>query len=129
MSTELKAKEIFNDFATVGQNQEKVLTLPDFINVLSPFQTDIPKSAFSLLYLVADTEKKGFVTEGNWLHFIKTLTSADGEYKLLYEFLSSSDNVNSQITYHQCVDILNKINSSIDPLYHKIDQVELDLFS
>ena len=119
MSTELKAKEIFNDFATVGQNQEKVLTLPDFINVLSPFQTDIPKSAFSLLYLVADTEKKGFVTEGNWLHFIKTLTSADGEYKLLYEFLSSSDNVNSQITYHQCVDILNKINSSIDPLYQQ----------
>ncbi|CCG23138.1 mitochondrial carrier protein [Candida orthopsilosis Co 90-125] len=119
MSTEIKAKEIFNDFATVGKNQEKVLTLPDFINVLSPFQTDIPKSAFSLLYLVADTEKKGFVTEANWLHFINTLTSTDGEYKLLYEFLSSSDNVNSKITYHQCVDILNKINSSIDPQYQQ----------
>ncbi|KAI5969623.1 AGC1 [Candida margitis] len=119
MSTELKAKEIFNDFATTGKDQEKVLTLPDFINVLSPFQTDIPKSAFSLLYLVADTEKKGFVTEANWLHFIKTLTSTDGEYKLLYEFLSSSDNVNSKITYHQCVDILNKINSSIDPSYQQ----------
>ncbi|KAI5949160.1 AGC1 [Candida theae] len=119
MSTELKAKEIFNNFATVGKNQEKVLTLPDFINVLSPFQTDIPRSAFSLLYLVADSEKKGFVTEANWLHFIKTLTSTDGEYKLLYEFLSSSKDVNSKITYHQCVDILNKINSSIDPQYQQ----------
>lgn len=119
MSAELKAKEIFNQFATVGANQEKIITLPDFVDVLSPFKSDIPKSAFSLLYLIADSEKKGFVTEDNWLKFIKTLTSPDGEYKLLYEFLSGKNDVNGKITYSECVDILNKINSSIDPSYQQ----------
>lgn len=119
MSAELKAKEIFNQFATVGANQEKIITLPDFVDVLSPFKSDIPKSAFSLLYLIADSEKKGFVTEDNWLKFIKTLTSPDGEYKLLYEFLSGKNDVNGKITYSECVDILNKINSSIDPNYQQ----------
>ncbi|KAI5954377.1 AGC1 [Candida jiufengensis] len=116
---QLKATEIFNDFATIGLNQEKILTLPDFINILSPFQTDIPKSTFSLLYLIADTEKKGFVNELNWINFINTLTSTDGEYKLLYKFLSNSNTINSKISYGQCVDILNKINSSIDPNYQQ----------
>ena len=94
MSSELKAKEIFNQFATEGANEEKIITLPDFINVLSPFTTDIPKQAFSLLYLIADAEKKGFVTEDNWLKFVNTLTSPDGEYKLLYQFLSGQQNTN-----------------------------------
>ncbi|EMG46103.1 AGC1 Mitochondrial aspartate-glutamate transporter AGC1 [Candida maltosa Xu316] len=117
--TELKAKEIFNQFATAGSNQEKIITLPDFVDVLSPFQSDIPKSAFSLLYLIADTEKKGFVTEDNWLNFIKTLTSPDGEYKLLYQFLSGKPNTYGKITYNECVDILNKINTSIDENYQQ----------
>ena len=119
LSSELKAKEIFNQFATEGANEEKIITLPDFINVLSPFTTDIPKQAFSLLYLIADAEKKGFVTEDNWLKFVNTLTSPDGEYKLLYQFLSGQQNTNSKITYSQCIDILNKINSSIDPSYQQ----------
>ncbi|KAI5962151.1 AGC1 [Candida pseudojiufengensis] len=118
-SKQIKAIEIFNDFATIGLNQEKILTLPDFINILSPFQTDIPKSTFSLLYLIADTEKKGFVNESNWLNFINTLTSTDGEYKLLYKFLSNSNTINSKISYSQCVDILNKLNTSIDPKYQQ----------
>lgn len=119
LSSELKAKEIFNQFATEGANEEKIITLPDFINVLSPFTTDIPKQAFSLLYLIADAEKKGFVTEDNWLKFVNTLTSPDGEYKLLYQFLSGQQNTNSKIAYSQCIDILNKINSSIDPSYQQ----------
>ncbi|KAI3406045.2 AGC1 [Candida oxycetoniae] len=119
MLSETKASEIFNQFATVGANQEKILTLPDFIDILAPFPIDIPKNAFSLLYLIADTEKKGFVTESNWINFIDTLTSSDGEYKLLYKFLSNDNKLDSKITYTQCVDILNKINSSIDPKYQQ----------
>ena len=40
--------------------------------------------------------KKGFVTEDNWLKFVNTLTSPDGEYKLLYQFLSGQQNTNSK---------------------------------
>ncbi|WLF79159.1 mitochondrial aspartate-glutamate transporter agc1 [Lodderomyces elongisporus] len=120
MSTEAKALEIFNQFATVGKDQERILTLPDFIDILSPFQIDLPKNAFSLLYLIADTEKKGFVSETNWINFIDTLTSPDGEYKLLYKFLSNNKNgLEHKITYNECVDVLNKINTSIDPNYQQ----------
>ncbi|EGW32563.1 mitochondrial aspartate/glutamate carrier protein Aralar/Citrin [Spathaspora passalidarum NRRL Y-27907] len=120
MSTEIKAREIFNQFATAGTNaDEKILTLPDFVNILSPFQTDVPKQTFSLLYLVADTEKKGYLTENNWLDFIQTITSTDGDFKILYKFLSQSSDTKSKITYNECVDILNKINTSIDPKYQQ----------
>ena len=53
------------------------------------------------------------------MKFVNTLTSPDGEYKLLYQFLSGQQNTNSKITYSQCIDILNKINSSIDPSYQQ----------
>ena len=43
---------------------KKIITLPDFINVLSPF-TDIPK-AFSLLCLIADAEKEGLSLKYYW---------------------------------------------------------------
>ncbi|CAI5757163.1 unnamed protein product [Candida verbasci] len=118
MNSESKAQEIFTQFATVNENGERILTLPDFINILQPFKTDIPKPAFSLLYLIADVEKKGFINESNWINFINTLVSNDGEYKLLYKFLSNNDS-NSQISYNQCVEILNKLNTSIDPNYQQ----------
>lgn len=119
MSTEIKAKEIFNQFASVSTNQEKILTLPDFVNILSPFQTDIPKQAFSLLYLIADTSKKGYINETDWVKFIDTLTSPDGDYKVLYQFLTSSPNVKHELQYSDCVEALNSLNSSIDPAYQQ----------
>ncbi|KAK6463662.1 mitochondrial aspartate/glutamate carrier protein Aralar/Citrin [Scheffersomyces coipomensis] len=123
MTTELKAKEIFNQFATVGANNQKIITLPDFVNIISPFQTDISKPSFSLLYLIADKERKGFVNEQDWVTFITTLTSIDGEFKLIYNFLSSGINNKSpppkKITYNDCIEILNKLNRSIDPNYQQ----------
>lgn len=119
MSTDLKAKEIFSEFASVSTNQEKILTLPDFVNILSPFQTDIPKQTFSLLYLIADTDKKGYINEADWLKFINTLTSTDGDYKILYQFLTNSQNVKAELHYSDCVKVLNSINSSIDPSYQQ----------
>ncbi|KAK6455431.1 mitochondrial aspartate/glutamate carrier protein Aralar/Citrin [Scheffersomyces xylosifermentans] len=119
MSTEIKAREIFNQFATVGENDQKILTLPDFINLLSPFETDLPKHTYSLLYLIADTSKKGYVNEQDWLSFINTLTSPDGSYKLIYQFISNSSSTKSKISYNQCIDVLNNLNSSINPAYQQ----------
>ncbi|KAK6197344.1 mitochondrial aspartate/glutamate carrier protein Aralar/Citrin [Scheffersomyces amazonensis] len=123
MTTEIKAKEIFNQFATVGANNQKIITLPDFVNLISPFQTDISKPTFSLLYLIADKDRKGFVNEQDWVNFITTLTSIDGDFKLIYNFLSTgsgNNNPNAKtISYNQCIDILNKLNRSIDPKYQQ----------
>lgn len=119
MSVEIKAREIFNQFATVGANDQKILTLPDFINVLSPFETDLPKPTYSLLYLIADESKKGYVTEQDWVSFINTMTSPDGSFKLLYQFIASSSSNKTKMSYNQCIEALNKLNTSINPSYQQ----------
>ncbi|EGV65872.1 mitochondrial aspartate-glutamate transporter agc1 [Yamadazyma tenuis] len=115
--SDLKAKEIFHQFASVNPDtREEYLSLPQFTTILSPFPTDVPKQSFSILYLIADANKKGYVTEGDFVKFISTLNDVDGEFKLIYKLFS---NDTSSIEYNDCLSMLNKLNQAIDPAYQQ----------
>ncbi|CAH6723559.1 hypothetical protein CLIB1444_16S01508 [[Candida] jaroonii] len=116
-----KAKEIFDQFASINSNNEKFLSLPQFTTILSPLESDIPTKSFSILYLLADKEKKGYVTENNFVDFITTLNDIDGEFKLIYKLIGSGSgsSVKETIKYNECIDMLNKLNKAIDPNYQQ----------
>lgn len=116
----LAAGEIFHQFATYNEEaKESVLTLSSFSDILSPFDSDIPKEAYGLLYLVADDQKRGFINQDDWTKFITTLTSVDGEFKILYQFISGSALLQNKLTYDRCIEVLNKLNKSIDVNYQQ----------
>lgn len=117
---DLKAKELFDEFSTPHpETREPILSLGHFVSLLAPFQSDIPKLSTSLLYLIADHDQKGYINEADWTRFVTTLTSIDGEFKVLYNFLSSSQSLTSRISYDKCIDVLNKLNKSIDANYQQ----------
>lgn len=114
---ESKARKIFRQFALVDALlNEQHLTLPEFVAILSPFPSDLPKQAYSLLYLIADEGNKGFVSETDFVNFVSTLTDHDGEFKLLFNAFS---NDKKTLTYQECTDLLNNLNRSIDPSYQQ----------
>lgn len=117
MSSELKAKEIFNQFASFdAAADKKFLSLPEFVTIFSPFPNDLPRQSYSLLYLIADKDKKGFVDENDFVSFVKTLTDSDGELKLLFNLISKGS---KKLTYAQSIDMLNSLNKAIDPAYQQ----------
>lgn len=117
MSTELKASEIFNQFASFDpQTNKKFLSLPEFVTILSPFPNDLPKQSYSLLYLIADKDRKGYVDEKDFVQFIHTLTEDDGEFRLLFNMISNGQ---KKLTYKECIDMLNRLNKAIDPNYQQ----------
>lgn len=111
MSNETKAREIFAQFAS-----EDRLLLPQFTAILSPFKSDVSKESYALLYLAADSDQKGYVTESDWVQFIRTLTSPDGEFKLLFRLLGHGK---SSVLYDECLSQLNALNKAIDPSYQQ----------
>ncbi|CAK7892760.1 mitochondrial aspartate-glutamate transporter Agc1p [[Candida] anglica] len=111
MSNETKAREIFAQFAS-----EDRLLLPQFTAILSPFKSDVSKESYALLYLAADSDQKGYVTESDWVQFIRTLTSPDGEFKLLFRLLGHGK---SSVSYDECLSQLNALNKAIDPSYQQ----------
>lgn len=120
MATELDAKQIFADFAIKSDvADEPILTVSQFNTLLAPFESDVPRDAFSLLYLMADTQQKGYVNEKDWIQFISTLTSVDGEFKVIYQFLLQSPSLTKSVTYERCVNILNRVNKAVDSEYQQ----------
>lgn len=117
MSSDLKASEIFNQFASFDpQTNKKYLSLPEFVTILSPFPNDLPKQSYSLLYLIADKEKKGYVDEKDFVLFINTLTEDDGEFKLLFNLIANGQ---KKLSYTECINMLNKLNKAIEPNYQQ----------
>lgn len=115
MSAELKAKEIFDQFATADPKSGKEsLSLAEFVAILSPFPTDVSKESYSLLYLMADRDQKGYIDREDFTCFVNTLTSEDGEFKLLFNLVSGNKKT---LTYTECVSTLNRLNTAIDPSY------------
>lgn len=115
MSTQLKAKEIFQQFSSSPEGSTtKVLSFPEFATILSPFPNDLPRQSYALLYLMADKGHKGYVDEQDFVSFIELLTSDDGEFKVLFNGLASNK---KRLSYLECVDILSKLNKAIDPSY------------
>lgn len=122
MSYEPKAREIFDQFASINPNltpDEKTLNLDQFTTILAPFSSDVPRESYSLLYLAADYERKGYINETDWLKFIKILTSKDGEFKLTFNLIGKDTAAGDRITYNECIEKLNKINRAIDPSYQQ----------
>ncbi|RKP31060.1 mitochondrial carrier [Metschnikowia bicuspidata] len=116
MATNLKASELFNEFASEDPSvPEKHLSFHDFTTVLSPFPNDLPKDAYALLYLMADKDKKGYVNEKDFVSFLHDLTDNDGVFKVVFQFIGHGK---KKISYSTCVEALNKLNKSIDPSYH-----------
>lgn len=116
MATDLKASELFNQFAVTDDKVgEKYLPLPNFTSVLSPFPNDLPKEAYALLYLMADKEKKGYVNETDFVSFIDNLTDTDGVFKVVFNLIGNGE---KKISYAATVEALNKLNKSIDSGYH-----------
>ncbi|OBA22850.1 mitochondrial carrier [Metschnikowia bicuspidata var. bicuspidata NRRL YB-4993] len=115
MTTQLKAQEIFQQFASEPEGSTtKVLLFPEFATILSPFENDLPKLSYALLYLMADRGHKGFVDEHDFVSFIDLLTSDDGEFKVLFNILANNK---KKLSYIDCVDELSKLNKAIDPDY------------
>lgn len=115
--SDLKASEIFNQFASFDpEKKTKFLTFQEFVTILSPFPNDLPTQSYSLLYLMADKEKKGYVDEKDFVLFIKTLTEDDGEFKLLFKMIA---NDKKKLSYTECIDMLNKLNKAVDPNYQQ----------
>lgn len=115
MAADLKAREVFDQFASLdAQTNKKFLSLPEFVTILSPFPNDLPRQSYALLYLIADKGQKGYVDENDFVSFVRTLTAADGEFKLLFGILAGD---NRRLTYLDCLDVLNGLNKAIDPQY------------
>lgn len=111
----LKAREIFDQFASFDPvSNKKFLSLPEFVSILAPFPNDISPLSYSLLYLIADRNKKGYVDEDDFVHFTTTLTQKDGEFKLLFNLLANDD---KKLTYDRCIDMLTALNKAADPNY------------
>jgi len=122
MSYELKAREIFDQFASINPKlnpDEKTLNLDQFTTILAPFSSDVPRDSYSLLYLAADHERKGYIDEKDWVKFTKILTSKDGEFKLTFNLIGKDTAAGDKITYTECIEKLNKINRAIDPSYQQ----------
>lgn len=120
MTTELRARQLFHEFAVTDENSsERILSVPQFNQLMAPFESDIPRDALALLYLMADTRQKGFVNEDDWTRFISNLTSVDGEFKVIYQFLLLSPSLKSSVPYEHCVEVLNRINKAVDPEYQQ----------
>ncbi|ODV78291.1 mitochondrial carrier [Suhomyces tanzawaensis NRRL Y-17324] len=115
----IRSSEIFDQFAVARDADQPTLSLDQFVDILAPFDTDLPKDSFSLLYVIADKNQKGYLTRDDWNDFISTLTDTDGEFKLLYKFISSTQSLKDPITYERCIEMLNKLNKSIDPAYQQ----------
>lgn len=113
----MSAKELFDQFSVDGPNG-KSLSLPQFITILSPFENDLPKQSYSLLYLIADRDAKGYVTEEDWLKFTDTLTAKDGEFKLLFNLIRKNPESN-KLGYDECLNQLNNLNKAIDANYQQ----------
>lgn len=115
------ARELFHQFSSSDEstNQIEALSLPQFISILAPFTTDLPKESYSLLYLTADTDYKGYINEQDWIKFVETLTSTDGEFKLLFNLIKNKSNKTDKISYDECLAMLNNLNKSIDPNYQQ----------
>lgn len=114
-----RAKELFNQFATKASptDDQKVLRFQEFASILAPIQMEVPFEGYSLLYLMADVNEKGFLDEKDWLGFVRTLMSRDGEFKLVFRFLSRQTGGKAEITYDECVKVLRDINFAIDRSY------------
>ncbi|KAL7665329.1 EF-hand domain-containing protein [[Candida] zeylanoides] len=105
------ATELFRQFAVDDR-----LRLPEFISILAPFKSDIADESYALLYLAADTDRKGYLSEDDWLRFTRTITAPDGDFKLLFQLMSEGK---STVSYDQCITYLNSLNKAIDPNYHQ----------
>lgn len=117
MTSELKAKEIFAQFASatpIPGSDKKALTFPEFATILAPIDNDEERNSYALLYLMADKGNKGYVDEADFVSFINTLTSDDGEFKVLFDVFADSKKT---MSYLQCVDVLSNLNKAIDPSY------------
>lgn len=117
-----KAKEIFEQIATTRSGadaDERILTLEDFTTVLAPFPSDVPREAYTLLYLAADNGRKGYVTEDDWCRFLEKLTARDGEFRLIFDLMGTDASNKDKLTYAECLAQLNKLNQAIDPLYQQ----------
>lgn len=105
------AHDLFNQFST-----DDKLLLPEFTSILAPFKSDISSGSYALLYLAADSNQKGYLTEDDWLKFCRTITSPDGDFKLLFTLMSEGK---STVSYEQCINYLNSLNKAIDPSYQQ----------
>lgn len=106
-----KAREIFGQFANADTRR---LLLPQFVTIFAPFVNDLPSELYSLLYLIADKDHKGYVTETDFVDFTRTLTSDDGEFRLLYDLVSGGK---PRLSYNECIEVLSRLNRAVDPAY------------
>ncbi|KAG7767291.1 hypothetical protein KL946_001390 [Ogataea haglerorum] len=131
--------------------QEKVLKFEDFVNVLrnqerpnlSRVTSFLSIDSFGLLYLIADHEKKGYLTESDFQKFSKELlnvqTNTEESPKLLFKLfkLFEKDFYNERETLQEIktdrfLDILANLNqtiktsSDIEPVKKYLEENKLE---
>ncbi len=89
------ADQIFEKYASSTVNGTKVMTPNDFINAIAPPQLDyskISRKSFAVLFPVADSNDKGYVTLDDWISFENLLNLPDADYEIAFRFFDKSGN-------------------------------------
>ncbi|KAG9289102.1 hypothetical protein G9A89_022411 [Geosiphon pyriformis] len=99
-------KLIFEKFASVEKDGKKYMTQEDFIAAIAPGEDykKIQKEQFGILFRVADTDRKGFLSFQDFVVFENMLSKPDAEYEIAFRLFDV--NGTGKISVEQFKDIL-----------------------
>ncbi|CDK28163.1 unnamed protein product [Kuraishia capsulata CBS 1993] len=126
---------LFDNFARFDATaNDKVLRYEDFSKVLAPLSTNFgPVDCVGLLYLVADQDSKGYLTQKDWIRFNRELVESHAlegsEFRLLFKLfklferdLDAGDSSDT-LHYDSFVSVLGKLGG--DPGAWKFSKKEV----
>lgn len=79
-------RRTFQKYASVEQDQEKLMTKDDFLSAIAPGEDfkKIAREQFELLYKLADRNERGLVTFDDFVIFQDLLSKPDAEYEVAF---------------------------------------------
>ncbi|KAK3825166.1 MAG: mitochondrial carrier domain-containing protein [Benniella sp.] len=100
-------KRVFQKFASIEKNGEKLMTKDDFVNAIAPGEDykRLQKSQYGILFDVADQSKSGVLSLSDFIVFENLLTRPDAEYEIAFRLFDTTGS--GKITREQFVQILS----------------------
>ncbi|CCJ30988.1 unnamed protein product, partial [Pneumocystis jirovecii] len=90
-------KNTFEKYATVEQHGQLYMNLDNFINAIVPeeYSHKIKREEYSLIFKVADVNKRGLLSLQDWICFENLLEKHDAENEIVFKFfdLNGTGNV------------------------------------
>ncbi|KAG0353354.1 mitochondrial aspartate-glutamate transporter agc1 [Gamsiella multidivaricata] len=100
-------KRVFQKFASVEKNGEKLMTKDDFVNAIAPGEDykRLQRSQYGVLFNVADQSKNGLLSLSDFVVFENLLTRPDAEYEIAFRLFDTTGS--GKITREQFKQILS----------------------